>query len=184
MKLPLPAGTSAPSANEPGPSTSSGESSAAVTALYREHALGLIRLAYITLGNRAAAEDIVQEAFCGLYRRWDRLSDTGKALPYLRSSVLNGCRNAYRQARRPAHVMHLPPDESAEAAVLIGERRHEVISALRRLPGRQRQALALRFYLDLSDPEIAAVMGISVNTVRSTLRRGVRALGISLRETS
>jgi RNA polymerase sigma-70 factor (sigma-E family) len=184
MKLPFPAGSRAPFADEPGPSTSSGESSAAVTALYREHALGLIRLAYITLGNRAAAEDVVQEAFCGLYRRWDQLTAADKALAYLRSSVLNGCRNAYRQAGRPAHVMHLPPEDSAEAAVLIGERRREVISALRRLPGRQRQALVLRFYVDLSDPEIAAVMGISVNTVRSTLRRGVRALGISLRETS
>lgn len=184
MKLPFPAGTNAPSADEPGPSSSSGESSAAVTALYREHALGLIRLAYITLGNRAAAEDIVQEAFCGLYRRWDQLTAADKALAYLRSSVLNGCRNAYRQAGRPARVVHLRPEDSAEAAALIGEQRREVISALRCLPGRQRQALVLRFYLDLSDPEIAEAMGISVNTVRSTLRRGVRALGISLRETS
>lgn len=59
-----------------------------------------------------------------------------------------------------------------------------MIAALRRLPGRRRQALVLRFYLDLSDPEIAEAMGISVNTVRSTLRRGVRALGIALKETS
>jgi len=184
MKLPFPAGTSARSADKPDPLPASGESSAAVTALYQEHALGLIRLAYITIGNRAAAEDIVQEAFCGLYRRWDQLTATDKALAYLRSSVLNGCRNSYRQAGRPAHVIHLPPEDSAEAAALIGEQRREVISALRRLPGRQRQALVLRFYLDLSDPEIAELMGISVNTVRSTLRRGVRALGISLRETS
>ncbi len=59
-----------------------------------------------------------------------------------------------------------------------------MIAALRRLPGRRRQALVLRFYLDLSDPESAEAMGISVNTVRSTLRRGVRALGIALKETS
>lgn len=184
MKLPFPAGTSARSADKPDPLPASGESSAAVTALYREHALGLVRLAYITLGNRAAAEDVVQEAFAGLYRRWDHLSDTGKAPSYLRSSVLNGCRNAYRKEGRPARITHVPPEDSAEAAALLGEQRREVISALRRLPGRQRQALVLRFYLDLSDPEIAGLMGISVNTVRSTLRRGVRALGISLRETS
>lgn len=185
MKLPqFSAGASAPAADGPDVVTPSGESGAAVTALYREHALGLIRLAYVTLGSRVAAEDVVQEAFADLYWRWDHLSDTGKAVAYLRSSVLNGCRNAYRKEGRPARVTHLPPADSAEAAALLGERRREVISALRRLPGRQRQALVLRFYLDLSDPEIAEVMGISVNTVRSTLRRGVRALGISLRETS
>jgi RNA polymerase sigma-70 factor (sigma-E family) len=184
MKLPLLPGPSASRPDDSDPSPPSGASSAAVTALYREHALGLTRLAYLTLGSRSAAEDIVQEAFCGLYRRWDQLSDTDKALPYLRASVLNGCRNAYRRAGRPAVAIHLPSEDSAEAAALLGEQRREVISALRRLPGRQRQALVLRFYLDLSDPEIAEVMGISVNTVRSTLRRGVRALGISLRETS
>jgi DNA-directed RNA polymerase specialized sigma24 family protein len=61
-----------------------------VTALYQAHALGLIRFAYLMLGERQAAEDVVQEAFAGLYRRWAQLSDPGKALPYVRSSVLNG----------------------------------------------------------------------------------------------
>jgi DNA-directed RNA polymerase specialized sigma24 family protein len=67
-----------------------------VTALYRAHALGLIRLAVVMLGDRPAAEDVVQEAFCGLYRRWHSLSDTAKALSYVRSSVINGCRSAGR----------------------------------------------------------------------------------------
>ena len=61
----------------PGPVSAAAE---AVTALYRAHALGLIRLAVVMLGDRAAAEDAVQEAFCGLYRRWHGLSDPGKAL--------------------------------------------------------------------------------------------------------
>src|SRR5438445_2029193 len=55
---------------------------AAVTAIYQAHALGLIRLAVIMLGDRPAAEDVVQEAFCGLYRRWHALTDTEKALSY------------------------------------------------------------------------------------------------------
>jgi DNA-directed RNA polymerase specialized sigma24 family protein len=63
-----------------------------VTTLYQAHALGLIRLAVVMLGDRPAAEDVVQEAFCGLYRRWHSLADTGKALAYVRSSVINGCR--------------------------------------------------------------------------------------------
>jgi RNA polymerase sigma-70 factor (sigma-E family) len=184
------AGADAPLADDPQlvargtPSPSRDDSGAAVTALYREHALGLIRLAFLTQGNRAAAEDIVQEAFCGLYRRWDHLSSTDKALAYLRSSVLNGCRNAGRRSARAPRVTHLPPADSAESAVLISELRREVIATLRRLPPRQREALVLRFYLDLSDSEIAEAMRISVNTMRSTLRRAIAALGIALEETS
>jgi RNA polymerase sigma-70 factor (sigma-E family) len=185
MRLPpSPAGAASP-ADGPGLGEPSGESDAAVTALYREHALGLIRLAYVSQGSRAAAEDIVQEAFCGLYRRWNHLSSPDKALAYLRSSVLNGCRNAARRSGRlPRTVTHEPPAASAESAALIGELRREVIGALRRLPARQREALVLRFYLGLSDPEIAETMGISVNTVRSTSRRGIGSLGIALKEES
>ena len=72
-----------------------------VTTLYREHALGLIRLAVVMLGDRPAAEDVVQEAFCGLYRRWHTLADPAKALAYARSSVINGCRSVLRRRRRP-----------------------------------------------------------------------------------
>jgi len=181
--LPFPVGAAVP-ADDSDAGPPGGDCVAAVTALYREHALGLIRLAYVTQGSRAAAEDIVQEAFCGLYRRWDHLSSPDKALAYLRSSVLNGCRNASRRSGALRTVTHVPPAESAESAALIGELRREVIAALRRLPPRQREAVVLRFYLDLSDHEIAEVMGISVNTVRSTLRRGIGALGIALKETS
>jgi len=185
MKLPpFPAQGAGSVADTPDLPAPPSESTAAVTALYREHALGLIRLAYVTQGSRAVAEDIVQEAFCGLYCRWDYLSSPDKALAYLRSSVLNGCRNASRRSGRSPRPLHLPSADSAEAAAMIGELRREVIAALRRLPGRQREALVLRFYLELSDPEIAEVMGISVNTVRSTLRRGMSALGIALKEAS
>jgi DNA-directed RNA polymerase specialized sigma24 family protein len=78
-------------------SAGSAEATQAVTALYQAHALGLIRLAVVMLGDRAAAEDVVQEAFCGLYRRWHALADTERALGYLRSSVINGCRTALRR---------------------------------------------------------------------------------------
>jgi Sigma-70 region 2 len=110
----------------------------AVTALYREHALGLARLAYITSGSRSVAEDVVQEAFCGLYRRWNQLADTDKAVGYLRSSVLNGCRSAWRRAARRPRIVHLAPAESAEAAALSAEDEREVVAALRHLPDRQR----------------------------------------------
>ena len=67
-----------------------------MTTLYQAHALGLIRLAVVMLGDRPAAEDVVQEAFCGLYRRWHSLADTGKALAYVRSSVINAGRRLVR----------------------------------------------------------------------------------------
>jgi RNA polymerase sigma-70 factor (sigma-E family) len=154
----------------------------AVTALYQEYSLGLIRLAVVMLGDRAAAEDVVQEAFYGLYRRWHTLTDTAKALSYVRSSVLNGSRTALRRRSRQAHESPTAPAPSAEAAVLIGEEHREVLAAIRRLPDRQREVLVLRFYLDLDEAEIARSMGISRSTVRSTTSRGLAALARLLRE--
>ena len=162
-----------------------------VTALYQAHALGLIRFAYLMLGERQAAEDVVQEAFAGLYRRWEKLSDPGKALPYVRSSVLNGCRSQLRRhGRAPAGLAAAGladtalPVVSAESAVLSAEQRRSVLRALRQLPPRQREVLVLRFYLDLSEAEIAAAMGIGPSTVRSTAHRALGALGRMLEEPS
>jgi RNA polymerase sigma-70 factor (sigma-E family) len=156
-----------------------------VTGLYELHAVGLIRLAMIMLGDRAAAEDVVQEAFCGLYRRWRHLDDPGKALPYVRSAVLNGSRSQLRariraQRRPVTHATDLVA--SAEDDALIAEEHAEVLAALRRLPSRQREALVLRFYLDLAEPEIAATMGVSAGTVKSTTSRAIAALARMLRE--
>ena len=156
----------------------------AVTALYQAHALGLIRLAVVMLGDRAAAEDAVQEAFCGLYRRWRHLSDPGKALSYTRSSVINNCRTALRRRRRQFGPAGDPPGESAEAVALVGEEHRQVLTAIRRLPARQREVLVLRFYLDLDEAEIAASMRISRGTVKSTTSRALAALGRMLGEES
>jgi RNA polymerase sigma-70 factor (sigma-E family) len=154
----------------------------AVTALYQAHALGLIRLAVVMLGDRPAAEDVVQEAFCGLYRRWHKLTDTDKALSYVRSSVINGCRSVLRRRRLPGGLRWEPPGESAESAVLVSEEHREVLAAMRRLPGRQREALVLRFYLDLGEEEIASSMRVTRGTVKSTTSRALTALGRILGE--
>jgi RNA polymerase sigma-70 factor (sigma-E family) len=154
----------------------------AVTALYQAHALGLTRLAVVMLGDRPAAEDVVQEAFCGLYRRWHKLSDTEKALSYVRSSVINGCRSSLRRRRLPAGLRWEPPGESAESAVLVSEEHRQVLAAMRRLPGRQREALVLRFYLDLGEEEIATSMRVTRGTVKSTTSRALTALGRMLGE--
>ena len=180
-----PAGSAALRWLDPAMDASAGNGAEAVGALYRAQAVGLIRLAYLMLGDRAAAEDVVQDAFCGLYRRWDRLADPGSALPYVRSSVLNGCRTALRRRALGRRVTeYQPPSGSAEAAVLSREEREEVMRAVRQLPDRQREALVLRFYLDLPEPEIARVMGIRPGTVRSATHRALKALGHLLESTS
>ena len=158
---------------------------AAVAALYQHHAVGLIRLAYLMLGDRAGAEDAVQDAFCGLYRHWDRLADRDRALAYVRTSVLNGCRSALRRRATGRRLTaYQPPTASAEAAVLGLEERQEVMRAVRRLPGRQREALVLRFYLDLPEREIARLMGLRPSSVRSATARALKALGHALGEPS
>jgi RNA polymerase sigma-70 factor (sigma-E family) len=164
----------------------------AVTALYQAHALRLIRMAHIMLGDRGAAEDVVQEAFCGLYRRWGHLAESGNALRYLHSSVLNGCRSALRRkitrrttpAAQPPLARGQVPEISAEASVLSGEERLQVMAAVRRLPPRQREALVLRFYLELPEEEIAATMGIGQSTVRSATHRALASLARMLLEDS
>ena len=111
----------------------------ALTALYREHALRLTRLAYVMLGDRGAAEDIVQESFAGLHRNWGRLADQSRAVFYLRSSVLNGCRDVLRRSTRSLTLTLVDelPDAprtvtpSAESSVLSVEERQAVITAIR-----------------------------------------------------
>ena len=176
---------------------------ASVTALYEEHSLGLVRLAVVMTGDRAVAEDIVQDAFLGLYRRWDQVSEITAPLAYLRVSVVNGCRTAMRRrsrtglwpgagatgdldeeiaAARPGASTGLV--ESAEASVLLSEEQRAVATALRRLPPRQREAVVLRYYLDLSVEETARTMGVSPGTVKSATHRALAAIGRTLKEGS
>jgi RNA polymerase sigma-70 factor (sigma-E family) len=158
------------------------DASQAVTALYQRHALGLTRLAFLMLGDRQSAEDVVQEAFCGLYRAWDRMSDHANALGYVRTSVLNGSRSALRRSKRVPRPLAVPAAASAEATVLAGERQRETAAALRRLPPRQREALVLRYFADLPEQETALAMGVSRGTVKSTTSRALAALARMLQE--
>jgi len=154
-----------------------------LTALFREHHLGLVRTALMIVGDRATAEDVVQDAFVAVHRRIDRVSDHDRMLPYIRATVVNGCRTVLRKRRLALrHRTHEPPVWSAESAALLGEDRREVFVALRTLPHRQREALVLRYYLDLDDAEIAEVMGISHGTVRSTVSRALASLERKLGE--
>ena len=157
-----------------------------VTALFQAHALGLVRLAKVMLGDQPVAEDVVQDAFIGIYRRWPSLKDKDKALGYLRASVLNGCRTAHRNRTRRDRILLLGPDEdgivSAEESALVGEANREVLAALRALPARQREAVVLRHYLGFTEEQAAQAMNITRGTVKSATSRGLSTLARILQE--
>ena len=146
--------------------------------LYREHYASLVRLASLLLHDVGAAEDVTQDAFAKVHVAWGRIRDPDKALAYVRSAVLNGARSRLRHL----HVVdrHRPEPgrdtQSAEAGALSGEEHREVIAALRALPVRQRECLALRYYLGLSEAEIAETLGISAGSVKTHTHRGLAAL--------
>ena len=155
-----------------------------ITALYQAHALGFVRLAFLMTGDQPTAEDLVQDAFLGLHRRWDTLVDQDKALSYVRSCVLNGCREVHRVKYRTAKFRPDPPEdiESAEDIAILGEANRAVLAAIRRLPARQREAVVLRYYLDMSEDQAARAMGVARGTVKSATSRGLSALARMLEE--
>jgi RNA polymerase sigma-70 factor (sigma-E family) len=156
-----------------------------VSALFQAHALALKKLAFLMTGDQPTAEDIVQDAFLGLYRRWRSLDDADKALGYLRTSVLNGCRSVHRvRFRRQGVTLDAPRDTaSAEDLALLGDANRQVLVAIRRLPARQREAVVLRYYLDMTEDQAAQSMGVSRGTVKSATFRGLAALARMLEET-
>jgi RNA polymerase sigma-70 factor (sigma-E family) len=151
---------------------------------FRSHRAELVRLAAFILGDRGAGEDVVQDVFVRVHQRRDVMNSD--PLPYLRTAVVNGCRSVMRRRvliRRHAEHKSLSPPLSAEEAVLVSEDRRQVLRALARLPLRRREVLVLRFYLGLSEAEIATTLGISPGTVKSTAARGLAALAQALKET-
>lgn len=155
-----------------------------VAELFRSEGTRLVSLARLFVDDRTAAEDLVQEAFIRLARSAHRIRDEDRAAAYLRSIVVNLARDHNR--RGLVSFRHRPPavtdEPSAEAYAEAGALRREVVAALRALPRRQRDAVALRYYLDLSVPEIAATLGVSVNSVKTHLQRGLRTMAHTLQE--
>jgi RNA polymerase sigma-70 factor (sigma-E family) len=150
----------------------------AVTEIYSTHYRSLVRLAVLLVRDVATAEEVVQDSFVAMHSAWRRLRDSDKALSYLRQSVVNRSRSVLRHrvvvdrnAPKPA-----PDMPSAEQGALSLLERSAVISALRTLPPRQREALVLKYYADLSEAQIAASMGISQGAVKSHTARGMASL--------
>jgi RNA polymerase sigma-70 factor (sigma-E family) len=154
------------------------EADRAVTELYSLHYRSLVRLAALLVRDIPTAEEVVQDSFVAMHSGWRRLRDSEKALSYLRQSVVNRSRSVLRHRavvdrNAPAPAPDMP---SAEHGAIALFERSAVIAALRTLPARQREALVLRFYADMSEAQIADAMQISRGAVKSHTARAMQAL--------
>jgi RNA polymerase sigma-70 factor (sigma-E family) len=149
-----------------------------VVTMYEREAHSLVRLARLFVDDRNAAEDLVQEAFIRLARAADRIEDHSKAAAYLRSIVLNLARDHNRRGLVSLRH-HLPSRDVGgivEDEISLRDDQRRVIHALRALPHRQRDCLVLRYYHELGIEAIADTLGVSANSVKTHLRRGMEAL--------
>jgi RNA polymerase sigma-70 factor (sigma-E family) len=151
--------------------------------LYREHYRSLVRLASLLVDDIGECEELVQDAFVRVYRG-AALREPDRAPAYLRSAVLNAARSHLR--RREVRRRHLTavrdPVASAEDGAVASDETRRVLAALRSLPDRQREVLTLRFYMELSESEIAETLGISTGSVKTHAHRGLAALAGRLEE--
>lgn len=156
----------------------------AIIELYSVQYKALVRLAAMLVRDTSTAEEVVQEAFISMHDAWHRLKDSEKALAYLRQAVVNGSRSVLRH--RTVVEKHAPkpaPDmPSAEHGAMALLERSAVIAALSHLPERQREAIVLRYYADLSEADIAAAMRISRGAVKSHTARAMASLKAALEQ--
>jgi RNA polymerase sigma-70 factor (sigma-E family) len=147
--------------------------------LYQQQWWPMLRLATGLVDQVAVAEDVVQDAFAALYRKWGSIQDPQAAVGYLRTSVVNGSRNVLRHRIVARKYLRAVGEESVEGAdhstVLTAE--HQLVrAAFARLPDRQREVLTLRYLAELTDFEIAEATGLTLGGVRSASSRGLAAL--------
>ena len=139
--------------------------------------------------DQPTAEDTVQDVFLRLQAKRGAIGRDGEELAYVRACVLNGCRSVLRRrivARRVGASGPNQPElvaaESAEAHVIRSHEHREMLAALAALPARRREVLVLRYFLGLSESEIAATLGISNGSVKSAAARGLATLAKALTE--
>lgn len=160
----------------------------ALTHLYAAHWRALVRLSYLLVRDQGVAEEVVQDAFVAVHRRWRSIADGDHALAYLRTAVVNGSRSALRrrevrrrwaEAGGPTAVDPAPLDHTARSAeddALAADERRAVNAGLAALPTRQREVLVLRYHAGLSEAEIAETLGLSRGSVKSHAHRGLAGL--------
>lgn len=144
---------------------------AALEELYAAHWQQLVRLSVLLGRGPGRAEDVVQDAFVAVYRRWHRLRDPQEALAHLRKVVVTSSRSA------SAHPEPTDPDAASVPASAAADL---ILAAVHALPQREREVVALRYYLELPVAEVASTLGIRQEAVSSRASRGMAALRRSL----
>lgn len=147
-----------------------------VGALYVAHRSSLVRLATMLVGDLATGEDVVQDVFVRLHRGRERLVEPDAMVGYLRTAVVNQARSVLR--RRKSAINHAPSDEpesapGADASLLLSEEHRQVVRLVQQLPPAQREVVVLRYWLRMSEAEIADTLGISRGTVKSQASRAL-----------
>ena len=142
----------------------------------RSRSGALLRAAQAMTGHRADAEDLVQATLVKAYQSWDRISDQAALDTYVRRVMVNTHISGWRRRRIDEYPTDELPDSPA-ADVTGDSDLHDVVQrALDRLPRQMRAAVMLRYYDDMTEPEVAAVLGVTVGTVKSTVARAVAKL--------
>ena len=150
----------------------------ALTAMYGDHYRCLVRLAWLLAQDVTTAEDVVQDSFVAMHTAWRRLRDSDRALAYLRQSVVNRSRSVRRHRPMVGRIAYQPGSgmPSAEPRALLSLEHAAVVRALRSLSARQREALALKYYGNLSEAQVASAMGVSQGAVKRHVARAIAAL--------
>ncbi|MEA2828530.1 MAG: hypothetical protein QOG43_2969, partial [Actinomycetota bacterium] len=141
----------------------------AFSQFYRSAWPDLVRFAHLLTGSRARGEEVVQDAFIGYLRHADTVTEP---FAYLRRAVINGAANTTRGGRHREHPVELVPELAAVPSAEVDE----TFARLSGLPYRQRAVIVLRYYLDLSEAEIADVLSIRPGTVKSVHHRAIARL--------
>lgn len=136
----------------------------------------LLGMALLLTGNRADAEDLLQAALASTYLAWDRIHDHAALDSYVKRAMVNTQISWWRRRRVQEYPTDEIPDQAVADQVPPSDLQDMVRRALDRLPERMRAAVVLRYYEDMSEPEIADALGVSRGTVKSTVSRAVAKL--------
>ena len=155
---------------------------AGIEPIFRAEYRRLVGLARLLVDDPGQAEEVVQDAFVQLHRRW---AEVDRPAAFLRTAVVNGGRGRLRRrevARRHLRAAEPPSDRRPEDLVVLAEEHGATAAALRSLPDRQRACIALRFYDDMTEAQIAETLGISVGSVKTHVHRGMATLAAALED--
>jgi len=136
----------------------------------------LLRTAYLLTGNVADAEDLVQAALAKTYLAWDRIEDRSAVDGYVRRAIVNTHISWWRRRRVEEYPTDEIPDQAVADHAGASDLQESMRRAVDRLPQRMRAAVVLRYYEDMTEAEVAEVLGVSLGTVKSTVSRAVAKL--------